>query len=126
MKILLVDDSGTMRKIQRNVLDSMGYKDVVEAEDGEQAIFRMKENNFQIDLILCDWNMPKMDGITLVRKLSAVPNLARIPILMVTTEGEKEKVVEALKAGAKGYVVKPFTPDQLKKRIEEILQRQSN
>lgn len=126
MKILLVDDSGTMRKIQRNVLDSMGYKDVVEAEDGEQAIFRMKEHNFQIDLILCDWNMPKMDGITLVRKLNAVPNLARIPILMVTTEGEKEKVVEALKAGAKGYVIKPFTPDQLKKRIEETLQRQGS
>lgn len=123
MKILLIDDSGTMRKIQRNVLASMGYNDIVEAEDGEDAIRKMKEHNFAIDLILCDWNMPKMDGITFVKKINAVPNLAKIPILMVTTEGEKSKVVEAVQAGARGFVVKPFTKELLSTRIKEIINR---
>lgn len=123
MKILLIDDSGTMRKIQRNVLASMGYDNIVEAEDGEDAIMKMKEHNFAIDLILCDWNMPKMDGITFVRKINAVPNLAKIPILMVTTEGEKSKVVEAVQAGARGFVVKPFTKELLSTRIKEIISK---
>lgn len=123
MKILLIDDSGTMRKIQRNVLNQMGYDDILEAENGEDAIFKMKEVNFAIDLILCDWNMPKMDGLTFVKKINSVPNLARIPVIMVTTEGEKEKVLAALQAGAKSYVVKPFTPELLTQRIREIMEK---
>ncbi len=121
MKILLIDDSATMRKIQRNVLTQMGYTDVVEAEDGEHAIHQMKAQQFAIDLILCDWNMPKMNGIEFVRKIRSVENLQKIPIIMVTTEAERERIIEALKAGAKGYVVKPFTPDVLKAKIEEII-----
>lgn len=121
MKILLVDDSATMRKIQRNVLSQMGYDDIVEAEDGEHAIHQMKVHDFAIDLILCDWNMPKMNGIDFVRRIRAVENLQKIPIIMVTTEGERGKVVEAVQAGAKGYVVKPFTPDVLREKIEEIM-----
>lgn len=121
MKILLVDDSATMRKIQRNVLAQMGHEDVVEAENGEDAIHQMKANDFMIDLILCDWNMPVMNGIEFVRKIRAVENLQKIPIIMVTTEAEREKVLEAVKAGAKGYVVKPFTPDILKAKIAEIV-----
>ena len=121
MKILLIDDSATMRKIQRNVLTQMGYQDIVEAEDGEHAIHQMKANNFAIDLILCDWNMPKMNGIDFVRKIQSVPNLKKIPIIMVTTEAEKDKVVEALTSGAKGYVVKPFTPEILQKKIADIV-----
>ncbi|MCA8940894.1 MAG: response regulator [Planctomycetes bacterium] len=121
MKILLVDDSATMRKIQRNVLSQMGYEDVVEAENGEHAIHQMKVVDFAIDLILCDWNMPKMNGIEFVRKIRSVENLKKIPIIMVTTEGERSKVIEAVQAGAKGYVVKPFTPDILRAKIEEIM-----
>jgi two-component system chemotaxis response regulator CheY len=120
MKILLVDDSATMRKIQRNVLAQMGHDDIVEAENGEDAIHQMKANDFMIDLILCDWNMPKMNGIEFVRKIRQHENLQKIPIIMVTTEAEREKVIEAVKAGARGYVVKPFTPDILKAKIAEI------
>lgn len=121
MKILLIDDSATMRKIQRNVLSQMGYEDIVEAEDGEHAIHQMKVHDFAIDLILCDWNMPKMNGIEFVRKIRSVENLQKIPIIMVTTEAEQTKVVEALQSGAKGYVVKPFTPDILKDKIRQII-----
>lgn len=121
MRILLIDDSATMRKIQRNVLSTMGYEHVVEAEDGEDAIHQMKAHEFEIDLILCDWNMPKMSGIEFVRKVRGVDNLKDIPIIMVTTEAEREKVIEALSAGARGYVVKPFTPDVLKQKIREII-----
>lgn len=121
MKILLVDDSATMRKIQRNVLSQMGYEDVVEAENGEHAIHQMKVHDFAIDLILCDWNMPKMNGIDFVRKIRSVENLRKIPIIMVTTEAEQKKVIEALQAGAKAYVVKPFTPEILKGKIQSII-----
>jgi two-component system chemotaxis response regulator CheY len=99
----------------------MGHDDVVEAENGEDAIHQMKANDFMIDLILCDWNMPVMNGIEFVRKIRAVENLKKIPIIMVTTEAEREKVIEAVTAGAKGYVVKPFTPEILKAKIAEIV-----
>lgn len=121
MKILLIDDSATMRKIQRNVLNQMGYEDVVEAENGEDAIHQMKVHDFAIDLILCDWNMPKMNGIEFVRKIRSVPNLQKIPIVMVTTEAERERIVEAIQAGAKGYVVKPFTPEVLREKIQQLV-----
>jgi two-component system chemotaxis response regulator CheY len=121
MKILVIDDASTMRKIQKNILNQLGYDDVVEAENGEDAIHQMKAHDFAFDLILCDWNMPKMNGIEFVRKIKSVENLKKIPIVMVTTEAEREKVIEAVQAGAKGYVVKPFTPDTLKAKINELL-----
>ena len=113
-----------MRRIQKNVLiQQLGYGegDVVEAEDGMDAFKKLKDNGFKMDLILCDWNMPKMDGITFVRKMQTVDALKKIPIIMVTTEAEKSKIIEAIKAGAKNYLVKPFTPDLLKEKIATTL-----
>lgn len=120
-RVLVIDDSGTMRKIQKNVLTSLGVAEVVEAENGQEAILRMKEHQFDFKLVLCDWNMPIMDGITFLQKIRSVPQLKALPVVMVTTEGEKSKVVEAIQAGANGYIVKPFTPDSLKARLTEYL-----
>lgn len=121
MRVLIVDDSAIMRKIQRKVLVDMGIEDIVDAEDGIDALLKMKDHNFDFNLVLCDWNMPKMDGITLVRKLRSVSQLAKMPIVMVTTEGEKERVVEALKAGANGYIVKPFKPETITEKLKPFL-----
>ncbi|MCC6464478.1 MAG: response regulator [Planctomycetes bacterium] len=120
-RVLVIDDSGTMRKIQKNVLTTLGVTEVVEAENGQEAILRMKEHQFDFKLVLCDWNMPIMDGITFLQKIRSVPQLKALPVVMVTTEGEKSKVVEAIQAGANGYIVKPFTPDSLKARLTEYL-----
>lgn len=117
MKILLVDDSRTIRNIQKNVLRQLGYEDVIEAEDGVQALARYGE---QVpDLMLVDWNMPNMDGITLVRKIREQDK--NVPIIMCTTEAEKTRVIEALKAGVNNYVVKPFTVESLGEKINQTL-----
>ena len=121
MKILLVDDSTTMRRIEKNVLVSIGYDDIEEAGDGVEAVKKLKELEFKCDLILLDWNMPNMDGITLLKKLQSVPQLASIPVIMVTTEAEKERVVEAMQAGAKSYVVKPFDAETLTGKIQSVV-----
>ena len=105
MKILLVDDSRTIRNIQKNVLAQIGYTDVIEAADGVEALNLIGQN--RPDLALVDWNMPNMDGITLVRKIRETDK--RLPLVMVTTEAEKSRVLEAIKAGVNNYVVKPFT-----------------
>lgn len=117
MKILLVDDSKTMRNIQRGILSQMGYSQVEEACDGLDAL--SKVGSFGPDLLLVDWNMPNMDGITFVREYRKKG--CKTPIIMVTTEAEKSRVIEAIKAGVNNYVVKPFTPDVLQQRIEETL-----
>ena len=117
MKILLVDDSKTMRNIQRGILSQMGYSEVEEACDGLDAL--SKVGSFAPDLLLVDWNMPNMDGISFVREYRGKGNTT--PIIMVTTEAEKSRVIEAIKAGVNNYVVKPFTPDVLQQRIEETL-----
>lgn len=119
MKILLVDDSSTMRRIQKNVLNQLGYADVDEAGDGLEGLEKMKGN--QYGLVLADWNMPNMDGITMVREIRANAAWAKIPILMVTTEAEKSRIMEAIKAGVQNYVVKPFTPDVLSEKIKSVL-----
>ena len=117
MKILLVDDSKTMRNIQKSVLSQLGYTEVEEACDGQDAL--SKVGAFAPELLLVDWNMPRMDGLTFVKQFRQ--NNKTTPIIMVTTESEKSRVIEAIKAGVNNYVVKPFTPDILSQRISETL-----
>ena len=119
MKVMLVDDSKTMRTIQRNILMQLGYKEIEEACDGQDALSKVA--GFGPELLLVDWNMPNMDGITFVTTYRAQGG--KSPIVMVTTEAEKTRVVEAIKAGVNNYVVKPFTPDSLSQRINETLSR---
>lgn len=119
MKILLVDDSKTMRNIQKGILAQLGHSDVQEACDGLDAL--SKVGAMDPDLMLVDWNMPNMDGLTFVKKYRATGK--KTPIIMVTTEAEKARVIEAIKAGVNNYVVKPFTPDGLAERIRETLSR---
>ena len=117
MKIMLIDDSRTMRNIQKNTLADLGYIDVVEACDGMDALSKVKAE--VPDLILLDWNMPVMDGMTFLKAFRSENK--RTPVIMVTTEAEKSRVVEAIKAGVNNYLVKPFSPDQLKERIAQTL-----
>ncbi len=119
MKVLLVDDSKTMRNIQKSILTQLGYTELEEACDGLDAL--SKVGAFQPELLLVDWNMPNMDGLSFVKKFREQGNKA--PIIMVTTEAEKSRVVEAIKAGVNNYVVKPFTPELLGERIKETLAR---
>ena len=119
MKVMLVDDSKTMRNIQRGILTQLGYTEVEEAVDGQDALD--KAAVFNPDLILLDWNMPNMDGITFVKHYRGAGKTT--PIIMVTTEAEKSRVVEAIKAGVNNYVVKPFTPNVMGERIEETMSR---
>lgn len=119
MKVLLVDDSSTIRKIQKNALAQIGYSEVAEAEDGLVALTRIEED--MPGLILLDWNMPNMDGITFLKEFRSRGHTATV--IMVTTEGEKSRVVEAIKAGVNNYLIKPFTPELLGERIAETLAR---
>jgi len=119
MKILLIDDSRTMRNIQKAVLTQIGSHEIQEACDGQDALSKL--GAFQPDLILVDWNMPVMDGMTFIKTFRQ--NNRTTPVIMVTTEAEKSRVIEAIKAGVNNYVVKPFTPDLLKQRIDETLTR---
>jgi two-component system chemotaxis response regulator CheY len=122
MKILVVDDSRTMRKIVRNALEGMGYSasSVVEASDGVEAIQKIREHRLKIDIILADWNMPNMDGLALLKQLQSVDELRHIPVIMVTGEAQRDRVVEAIKHGARNYIVKPFTPETLRQKVLAI------
>lgn len=117
MKILIVDDCKTMRGIQKAVLARLGRVEVVEAASGREALARL--SLFSPDVILCDWNMPVMDGLGFVRALRATDR--RTPVIMVTTESELPHVLEGIKLGANNYLLMPFTPDQLCQRIAETL-----
>ena len=121
MKILAVDDSSTMIRIIKNTLSRIGYNDVVEANNGITALSKLGEGG--VDLILTDWNMPEMDGLTFVKQVRASDKFKKIPILMVTTEGEKNSILEALKAGVNNYIVKPFTPETLKEKMEAVIKK---
>lgn len=119
MKILLVDASPTIRNLQKNVLKKLGHTDFIEAEDGIQALAVFAGQT--PDLVIVDWNMPNMDGITLVRKIREGGN--KIPLIMCTTEAEKKRVMEAIRAGVNNYIVKPFTVESLGRKITETLEK---
>lgn len=121
MKILLVDDSGTMRHIQKRTLAELGLTDIKEAVDGATALKEVESTKF--DLILMDWNMPNLTGIEALKKLKANPSHKDIPVVMVTSESEKSHIVEAIQAGAANYVLKPFSADVLKEKLAPILEK---
>jgi two-component system chemotaxis response regulator CheY len=120
MKILTVDDSIAVREIIKNALDVLGYESV-EAENGNEALTKLHENMGEILLILLDWNMPEMDGITFLRIIKQDPDFKNIPVTMVTSENEKGKIITAISEGAKNYIIKPFTQEELIKKILESL-----
>jgi two-component system chemotaxis response regulator CheY len=118
MKVLVVDDMSTMRRIVRNILKQLGVGNVVEAENGSDALSKLKADKF--DFVVSDWNMPVMAGIELLRKIRADEQLKHIPVLMVTAEAQKENLVEAIQAGVSNYVVKPFTAEIIKQKLDKI------
>ena len=120
MKVLVVDDFSTMRRINKNLLRQLGYTNIEEADDGSTALQRLKQGD--IDFVVSDWNMPKMAGIELLKAVRGDEKLKDTPFLIVTAESDKEKVVEAVKAGVNNYVVKPFTAETLKEKIGKIFQ----
>ena len=121
MKILVVDDFSTMRRIIKNLLRDLGFSNTSEADDGLTALPMLKSGNF--DLLVTDWNMPGMQGIDLLKEVRADENLRNLPVLMVTAEQKKEQIVEAAQAGVNGYIVKPFTAQTLKEKLEKIFAR---
>ncbi|MBI4698361.1 MAG: chemotaxis response regulator CheY [Nitrospirae bacterium] len=121
MKVLVVDDFSTMRRIVKNLLKQIGFENIEEAEDGAQAYSKLKGGGF--GLVVSDWNMPNMDGLELLKKVRSDAELKDMPILMVTAEAEKEKVVLAIQAGVNNYVVKPFTGEILKDKLDKVFER---
>ncbi len=120
IKILVVDDFATMRKVVRNLLKQGGYEDIVEAEDGVMALKALKSQ--KIDFIVSDWNMPNMSGLELLKAVRADAELAKTPFLMVTAEALQDNVVAAVKAGVSNYIVKPFTAEVLNEKIKKIIE----
>jgi two-component system chemotaxis response regulator CheY len=116
MRIMLCDDSTTMRRIQKTQLSNIGVSDIVEAGDGVEGL-EVLAASMPVDFLLLDWNMPKMDGITMLQELRKNAAYKDVKVIMCTSESEKTKVIEALKAGANQYMVKPFTPDVLKEKL---------
>ncbi len=121
MKVLVVDDFSTMRGIIKNFLRDLGYTHITEAEDGSTALPMLQTGNY--DFLITDWNMPGMNGLELIQSVRATPKLAALPILMVTAEAKKDQIVAAAQAGINGYVVKPFTANTLKEKIDKIFER---
>jgi two-component system chemotaxis response regulator CheY len=121
IKILIVDDFATMRRVIKNLLQSLGFKDFEEAADGVHAFNKINSTN--IDFIITDWNMPNMTGIELLQKIRASENHKNIPILMVTAEQKKEQIIAAAQAGVNGYIIKPFTAATLSNKLEKIFER---
>lgn len=119
IKILIVDDFATMRRILKNILKQLGFNNITEADDGTTALEELAKNSF--DLIISDWNMPKMTGIELLKKVRSNPASKDIPFLMVTAEAQKQNVIEAVQAGVSNYVVKPFTAESISEKLEKII-----
>ncbi|MFN3882847.1 MULTISPECIES: chemotaxis response regulator CheY [Nitrincola] len=121
MRILVVDDFSTMRRIIKNLLRDLGFTNVEEADDGKTALPILKQG--RIEFLITDWNMPGMTGIDLLKTVRADPELSHIPVLMVTAEAKREQIIAAAQAGVNGYVIKPFTAVVLKEKIEKIFER---
>ncbi|HRI45519.1 MAG: response regulator [Ignavibacteriaceae bacterium] len=120
LKFLVVDDSVTMRRIVVNSLHNLGYEDIVEAGDGREALIKLSADD-TINFVITDWNMPVLSGLELIKAIRSDDKTASMPVLMVTTRGVKEDIIEALKARVNNYVVKPFTPQILREKIDQIL-----
>ncbi|MDS1141107.1 chemotaxis response regulator CheY [Pusillimonas sp. SM2304] len=121
MKILVVDDFPTMRRIIKNLLKDLGFENVDEAEDGAMGLEKLRNGSFEF--VVSDWNMPNMDGLTMLQNIRADPALAQLPVLMVTAEAKKENIIAAAQAGANGYVVKPFTAATLEEKLNKIFEK---
>ncbi len=121
MKILIVDDFSTMRRIIKNLLRDLGFNNTQEADDGNTAYPMLESGDF--DFLVTDWNMPGMTGIDLLKKVRTTEKLASMPVLLVTAEQKREQIVEAAEAGVNGYIVKPFTAETLKEKIAKIFER---
>ncbi|QEL64353.1 two-component system, chemotaxis family, response regulator [Oryzomicrobium terrae] len=121
MKFLVVDDFSTMRRIVRNLLKELGFTNVDEAEDGAIALQKLQAGGF--DFVVTDWNMPNMDGLTLLQTIRATPTLKHLPVLMITAEAKRENIIAAAQAGASGYIVKPFTSAVLSEKLQKIFEK---
>ncbi len=120
LRFLVVDDFSTMRRIVKNLLEGLGFSHIAEADDGSSALPMLRTGKF--DFVITDWNMPNMPGLDLLKAIRADATLKHLPVLMVTAEAKREQIVEAVQAGVSGYVVKPFTAEILKQKLEKILQ----
>lgn len=121
MKVLVVDDFATMRRILKNVLKEIGFTKIVEADDGSSALAVLKKD--KVDLIVSDWNMPEVSGLDLLKAVRSDESMKDVPFLMVTAEGQKDSVVQAVQAGVDNYVVKPFTADTIKQKLQQIFHK---
>lgn len=117
-KIIAIEDDASTKMILKGTLRKYGYNDVEECSDGTEALKKIKENNY--DLILCDWQIPGMDGLTLLKKIKAQEELKSTPFVMITGESEKESIISAMKAGVDGYIVKPFAPVSIKQKLDQV------
>ncbi len=118
LKVLVVDDFPTMRRIIKNLLKQLGFQQITEAEDGAHALSLIREK--PVDFVVTDWNMPRLTGIELLKTLRADPKYKSLPVLMITAEAEKDCIIQAIKAGVNNYIVKPFTAETLKEKLEKI------
>ncbi len=121
MKILIVDDFSTMRRIIKNLLRDLGYNNTAEADDGQTALPMLQNGSF--DFLVTDWNMPGMTGIDLLKAVRAEEKLSKLPVLMVTAEAKREQIIYAAQCGVNGYIIKPFTAATLKEKIDKIFER---
>jgi two-component system, chemotaxis family, chemotaxis protein CheY len=121
IKFLVVDDFSTMRRIVRNLLKELGFTNVDEAEDGAIALQKLQAGGF--DFVVSDWNMPNMDGLTLLQTIRSNASLKHLPVLMITAEAKKENIIAAAQAGASGYIVKPFTSATLSEKLQKIFEK---
>lgn len=121
LRFLVVDDFATMRRIVRNLLKDLDFNNVEEAEDGQDALDKLRQSSF--DFVISDWNMPNLDGLQLLNEIRNDPKFASLPVLMVTAEAKKENIIAAAQAGANGYVVKPFTAATLEEKLNKIFEK---
>ncbi|MBW1666438.1 MAG: chemotaxis response regulator CheY [Deltaproteobacteria bacterium] len=118
MKVLIVDDFATMRRILKNILRQIGFTNISEADNGRNALKELKKDDY--GLVLCDWNMPEVSGIDLLKSMKSDDSLKGIPFIMVTAEAQKENIIEAVKAGVSSYIVKPFTAETVGEKLNKV------